>query len=752
MYSCLFHGWNQYFVSGGDLRSGPTFGYRLREVIYLVLQVAAKVLNLDLGLRASISFWSVKMSAKNAETDLDAGVLNNSEWVKRRLDEWEVGDTAFHQGAHDPLFDTHGVMMFEGGAKSVFAPLCGKSFDLIWMYNRGHTVVGAEIAEQAVQELFSENKLDVHVQHVEGVGPLYKSTDGRLQVYVGDLFDLTKWGVGDTAFHQGAHDPLFDTHGDMMFEGGANRAGGPGTVLKIKLDVQVQYVEGVGRLYKSTDGRLQVYVGDLFDLTKDRLGEFDRVWDSKSIVAINVVDQERYRDLLLSFLKKDGQYYLMIIDYDPAVWPGPPHNITDQRVRQLYGEYCNIEVIQESNLTGISNPDNKASGGHAPPAEPNSVVGTATSVVDHQTVNAEFVSSLPPLGPATSVVDRQTVNAEFVSSLPPLGSATSVVDRQTVNAEFVSSLPPLGPATSVVDRQTVNAEFVSSLSPLSFGPATSVVDRQSANTEFVSSLPPLGPATSVVDRQSANAEFVSSLPPLSVGPATSVVDRQSVNAEFVSSLPPLSVGPATSVVDRQSVNAEFVSSLPPLSVGAATSVVDRQTVNAEFVSSLPPLSVGSATSVGDLQTVNAEFVSSLPPLSVGPATSVVDRQTANAEFVSSLPPLSVGAATSVVDRQTVNAEFVSSLPPLSVGAATSVVDRQTVNAEFVSSLPPLSVGAATSVVGHQTVNAEFVSSLPPLSVGAATSVVDRQTVNAEFVSSQPPLSAILVNGVFGHFC
>ncbi|XP_052240798.1 thiopurine S-methyltransferase-like isoform X1 [Dreissena polymorpha] len=86
-------------------------------------------------------------------------------------------------------------MMFEGGAKSVFAPLCGKSLDLIWMYNRGHTVVGAEIAEQAVQELFSEKKLDVHVQHVEGVGPLYKSTDGtdgRLQVYVGDLFDLTK--------------------------------------------------------------------------------------------------------------------------------------------------------------------------------------------------------------------------------------------------------------------------------------------------------------------------------------------------------------------------------------------------------------------------------------------------------------------------------------------------------------------------------------------------------------------------------
>ncbi|XP_052274528.1 probable thiopurine S-methyltransferase [Dreissena polymorpha] len=243
------------------------------------------------------------MSAKEVETDLDAGVLHNSEWVKR----WEVGDIAFHQSRYDSLFDSQGEALFPGGAKSVFVPLCGKTPDMIWMYNQGHSVVGVELSEQAVQELFSENKLEARVQHVEGVGPLYTSTDGRLQVYVGDLFDLTK----------------------------------------------------------------------------DQLSEFDRVWDSRSLVAINVVDQERYRNLLLSLLKKGGEYYLKTLDYDPTVWPGPPHNISHQRVNELYGEHCNIEILEETNRTGLNpntprvphsdvNPPTDPSGDVVPQAKPSS--------------------------------------------------------------------------------------------------------------------------------------------------------------------------------------------------------------------------------------------------------------------------------------------------------------------------------------------------------------------------------------------
>lgn len=38
------------------------------------------------------------MSTKADETNLDEGVLNNSEWVQR----WADGDVGFHQDKHDP--------------------------------------------------------------------------------------------------------------------------------------------------------------------------------------------------------------------------------------------------------------------------------------------------------------------------------------------------------------------------------------------------------------------------------------------------------------------------------------------------------------------------------------------------------------------------------------------------------------------------------------------------------------------------
>lgn len=212
------------------------------------------------------------MSAKTVDTNLDEGVLNNSEWVQR----WAVGNTAFHQPKYDPFLEKREDEMFGGKAKSLFLPLCGKTPDMMWMYEHGHTVCGVEIAEQAIKELFEENKIEVDIQDIPDVGKLYKSKDGRLSVYVADLFDMSA-----------------------------------------KL-----------------------------------CGTFDIIWDSRSFVAINLCDHEIYRDLLLSLMKKDGLYVLSTIDYDPAVWPGPPHNIPDKLVRDVFGEVCNIELLEEEERTG----------------------------------------------------------------------------------------------------------------------------------------------------------------------------------------------------------------------------------------------------------------------------------------------------------------------------------------------------------------------------------------------------------------
>ena len=50
------------------------------------------------------------------------------------------------------------------------------------MYDHGHTVVGVEIAEKAIQQLFVENGLTVEVEQAPAVnGKLYKVRNEEVQ-------------------------------------------------------------------------------------------------------------------------------------------------------------------------------------------------------------------------------------------------------------------------------------------------------------------------------------------------------------------------------------------------------------------------------------------------------------------------------------------------------------------------------------------------------------------------------------------
>ncbi|XP_045158980.2 probable thiopurine S-methyltransferase isoform X2 [Mercenaria mercenaria] len=208
------------------------------------------------------------MSTASAETNVKDGVVDNAGWI----DAWASGRTDFHQSTHDRFLDLKEAEVFEGKTKSVFMPLCGKSLDILWMYNHGHTVCGVEIAELAIQQFFEE-------------------------------------------------------HG---------------------IEFEVKTLENIGKLYKSKDDRLQLYVADLFEMTPELCGQFDIIFDSKSFVAINKSDRQKYVNVLLSLMKTDGKYYLSAFDYDQSVWPGPPHSTPGEVVNSCYSDRCNIELLEDA--------------------------------------------------------------------------------------------------------------------------------------------------------------------------------------------------------------------------------------------------------------------------------------------------------------------------------------------------------------------------------------------------------------------
>jgi len=76
--------------------------------------------------------------------------------------------------------------------KTILVPLCGKSKDMLYLYNKGHTVAGCEWVESACVQFFTDNNIQYTATPLEAVeGNLYQSEDGRLRIYQCDFLLLT---------------------------------------------------------------------------------------------------------------------------------------------------------------------------------------------------------------------------------------------------------------------------------------------------------------------------------------------------------------------------------------------------------------------------------------------------------------------------------------------------------------------------------------------------------------------------------
>lgn len=109
------------------------------------------------------------------------------------LNRWEENRTGWHLSrANDNLIKHFSALKLKSGNR-VFIPLCGKTLDIHWLLKQGFQVVGVELSELAVKQLFKNLELFPEVTQL-GAFKSYHS-DG-LNVLVGDFFDLTATNLG----------------------------------------------------------------------------------------------------------------------------------------------------------------------------------------------------------------------------------------------------------------------------------------------------------------------------------------------------------------------------------------------------------------------------------------------------------------------------------------------------------------------------------------------------------------------------
>lgn len=108
-------------------------------------------------------------------------------------EKWAKNEIAFHQEKPHPWLERYLVKMDLRPGHRIFVPLCGKTLDIHWLLAQGFRVVGAELNESAVEQLFAELKLDPEIRDIDGFRHYSaENTD----IFVGDIFALSQKRVG----------------------------------------------------------------------------------------------------------------------------------------------------------------------------------------------------------------------------------------------------------------------------------------------------------------------------------------------------------------------------------------------------------------------------------------------------------------------------------------------------------------------------------------------------------------------------
>lgn len=115
-------------------------------------------------------------------------------WIER----WQNGRTGWHETDGNAGLREH----WRFDAQQVLVPLCGKSPDLRWLAEQGHSVTGVELSDIAIRDFFSEQGLGFTVDEA-GSLDAYHCEELPITLYRGDYFEFNG-GPFDALYDRGA--------------------------------------------------------------------------------------------------------------------------------------------------------------------------------------------------------------------------------------------------------------------------------------------------------------------------------------------------------------------------------------------------------------------------------------------------------------------------------------------------------------------------------------------------------------------
>ncbi|GAB4194949.1 MAG: thiopurine S-methyltransferase [Wenzhouxiangellaceae bacterium] len=90
---------------------------------------------------------------------------------------------------------------------------------------------------------------------------------------------------------------------------------------------------------------IDVFVGDLFELTSDVLGPVDAIYDRAALVALPAAMRQRYAQQLVEITNAAPQL-LISFDYDQEMMEGPPFSVDEAEITSHYQNVYEIQLVE----------------------------------------------------------------------------------------------------------------------------------------------------------------------------------------------------------------------------------------------------------------------------------------------------------------------------------------------------------------------------------------------------------------------
>ncbi|NOU11301.1 MAG: thiopurine S-methyltransferase [Nitrospira sp.] len=122
------------------------------------------------------------------------------------------------------------------------------------------------------------------------------------------------------------------------------------TQLFAELGVEARISE-VGKLRLFRGEKIDIFVGDLFDLSREILGSVDAAYDRAALVALPEAVRVQYTAHLKAITALAPQLVIGY-EYDQTVVPGPPFSVTSEELHRHYSDSYSLTLLARLEVPG----------------------------------------------------------------------------------------------------------------------------------------------------------------------------------------------------------------------------------------------------------------------------------------------------------------------------------------------------------------------------------------------------------------